>query len=114
MSPRAPQDKQERAFRKEEGLNNVHRAMQLQRAVGEMVRTLLIKHSALGTVFAPVALRPRWQRWLTFGTTVLVVFTVNVWLMYSKCAPCFRPPPLSPPLSSAFSSSVFLLSSYSV
>lgn len=75
---------QERAFRREERRTGVHRAMQLQRCAGELLRTLLLRHPSIGAVLAPVATRPRWQRWFSFATCVLAVFTVNIWLFYQK------------------------------
>lgn len=79
-------DRRARGFRSAERRSGVHRATQLQRCCGEVLRGALQTHGSLGTLLlAPVAaFRPRWQRWLVLGTSVLAVFTVNVWLFYEK------------------------------
>lgn len=84
----AATETQVQELRREERRNGVHRAMQLQRCAGEMLRALFVKHMSLGTFFAPVATRPRWQRWLTFSTTVLAVFTITIWLYREKAVNC--------------------------
>ena len=63
----------------------------VQKAAGDTVLSLLVKHETLSTFLSPVALQlPRWQSFMALVTMIMSVLVVDVWFYYSKSLNCCR------------------------
>ena len=61
----------------------------VQKASGDVVMSLLVKHETFSNFLSPVPLElPRWQNFMSLVTMIMSVLVVDVWFYYSKSLNC--------------------------
>lgn len=66
-----------------------HVGTQMQRSMGEIVRSVLVRHETFGTFLSPVSEgMPRWQKFMLLFTMIMSVLVVDVWFYWSRAINC--------------------------